>query len=381
MSEPLLTESGNNAGLRETIEKNRGRTFVHRTDGTYTTDELARIEREFKESGKAFLCGRNGCESIVFGPHAHWLIPAAPKIPVTEWVRKFLRPLVAESGIFEELATAARAKIDERKSKMSGNVFFHTGDLGDIIAALPTVRALGGGYLILGNRHGRGGRELMTQARFDVIEPLLEAQNYITGVELLDDAPGVLLSTEAVKSAVTHDFTRFREHAPPQAKIGTRLLHGGAGYNLATWQASYMGVHDVVDLSPWVRAGLADEGIRNEARGKAIFARTERYHNPTFDWGAMVKEHSPALFVGLEEEWENFRISIPDSRLVGAEIRYRPCANLLEVAQLIAGSRLLVANQSCPCWIGMAMGHPLIQETDQWNLNSVVERTNAEYRM
>jgi hypothetical protein len=58
---------------------------------------------------------------------------------------------------------------------------------------------------------------------------------------------------------VTHDFTRFREHAPPQARDGARLLHGGAGYNLATWQASYLGVQEL-DLGPWLAVPPGNEG-------------------------------------------------------------------------------------------------------------------------
>jgi hypothetical protein len=382
MSDSLpIVEAGDESALRAALEQLQGRAFIllgEKMEGDWSD----KIMEEYRKAGKEFLFSSNGCEGAVFGPHAHYLIPAEPKIPVTDWIRKYLRPLVAETGLFAEMAAAARAVREERESKMAGNVFFHTGDLGDIIAALPTIRALGGGYLILGNRHGRGGRELMSQARFDIIEPLLSAQSYLTGVERIDDAPAVIASrpVELLRAhLVTHDFTRFRETAPPQERgEGSKLAHGGAGYNLATWQAKHFKIADL-DLSPWLTVPESDNGIRNEARGKAIFARTERYHNPKFDWGRIVKENSPALFVGLEDEWKNFSVEFCGT--VGAEVRYRPTGNFLELAQLIAASRIVVANQSCPCWIAMAMGHPLIQESDQWNLNSVVERHNAEYRM
>lgn len=381
MSVPLLViQSGD---LRAEIAENKGRGFIH--GGDYAPEEIQRIETEFRESGKAFLFSNNGVEGAVYGPHAHWLIPAECLEP-EKWVRKNLRPLIAETGIFSELAEEAQAKIDARAELLSGNVFFHTGDLGDIIAALPAIRSLGGGYLILGNRHGRGGREQMNQARFNVIAPLLDVQPYLTGVEFLDDAPAVRHGTDRtdetnkdLKSIVTHDFTRFREHRPPEAKRPDGSLgHGGAGYNLATWQGSYFGVKEV-DLSPWLHVPDGDTELRNEVRGKAIFARTERYHNPKFDWIGIVKAHAPALFVGLEDEWNSFQTAFCGS--IGADVRHRPVANFLEVAQMIDGSKSVVGNQSAPMWIAMAMGHRLIQETDQWNLNSVVERHNAEYRM
>lgn len=227
------------------------------------------------------------------------------------------------------------------------SVFFARGDLGDIIAFLPTIRQLGGGHLILGNRDGRGEREPMTQARFDVIAPLLQVQPYITGIHREDDAKDV-----------NYDVTNFRMKPPP------------SGYNLATWQAAYFGITDL-DLSPWLFAHPSQE-----SSGRAVFARSLRYHGRNFDWKGMVEKYPGALFVGLPEEHAAF---------CGAfgQVQYRPTSNLLEVAELIAGSEIFVGNQSAPCWVAMGLGAALIQEMDCYasNHNSIVQpRPNAEYR-
>ena len=50
--------------------------------------------------------------------------------------------------------------------------FLHGGDLGDVIYALPAIRALGGGCLYLSEANY--GREPLTAARRDVLVPLLE---------------------------------------------------------------------------------------------------------------------------------------------------------------------------------------------------------------
>ena len=50
--------------------------------------------------------------------------------------------------------------------------FLHGGDFGDLIYALPAIRALGGGALYLSEAHP--GREPLTAARRDVLLPLLE---------------------------------------------------------------------------------------------------------------------------------------------------------------------------------------------------------------
>lgn len=407
--EPLTVVEG--VPLRRALDENKGRAFlfIDRCEAP-DAETLSKITKERKKSGKDFLFSQRDVGSSltgVYGPDAHWLLPSDLNgtSPV-DWARKHLGPLIGETELFAGLTRKA-----EVKRQKAERVFFHTGDLGDVIAALPTIRQMGGGHLILGNRHGRGGREVMSQARFDVIAPLLEAQDYIDGVELCDDAPQRDVGS-GNGFAVTHDFTRFREKMPPP------------DHNLATWQANYSSEPDwhledpawLTDfLRPWLTVCASRTGsVGTEAKGRAIFARSERFHNPTFDWRKIVNEFPGALFVGLPEEFEAFAaeldVRLPDlpaieeehgpglSQGVGGRIiprysceppvecrvrenvSYRPTATLLELAELIAGSDIFVGNQSCPCWVAMGMGHRLIQETDMWNLNSVVRRDNAEFR-
>jgi hypothetical protein len=157
--------------VRSEIEKAKGARFTYFAEGYMPADRaqhdewVAQIRAEYDRRGKEFLLSNNGDGCAVFGVHTNWLVPADCADPVA-WIRRHLKPLMAETGIFAELRAARDAKEAARAKLMAGNVFFHTGDLGDIIAALPAIRALGGGYLILGNRHGRGGRELMSPERF-----------------------------------------------------------------------------------------------------------------------------------------------------------------------------------------------------------------------
>jgi hypothetical protein len=225
------------------------------------------------------------------------------------------------------------------------NVYRHLGDLGDVLAALPAIRQLGGGHLILGNRNGLGAREPMTRVRFDAISPLLEVQDYISGVSLEDDA-----------TRQSHDFADFRCKPP------------APNYNLASWQGSYFGL-DHLDLNPWLFAHPAPE-----SEGRAVFARSLRYHGANFPWRQMVERWPGALFVGLPEEHAAFCSAF-------GQVQHRPTSNLLEVAELIAGSEILISNQTCAFWIGCGLGHALVQELDrdQVNRNSVIQGSNAEY--
>lgn len=229
------------------------------------------------------------------------------------------------------------------------NVYRHRGDLGDIVAFLPVIRQLGGGQLILGNVGGVGThRELMDETRFNAIAPLIRLQPYIAALSHEHDAKGV-----------THDAAEFR----------TQACRIGEDHNLVNWQGDYFGVPDV-DVSPWLSGITPAE----ETRGRAVFARTPRYHGSNFNWAEIAQRFPDAIFVGFEDEHRAF------CEAAGKSISWRPTANLLEVAELIAGSEILVSNQCVASWIAMGMGHRLIQEVCHWSVNSIIRRDNAEFR-
>lgn len=227
------------------------------------------------------------------------------------------------------------------------NVYRHSGDLGDVVAGLAVMRQLGQGQLILGNVNGNGAREPMNEARFAALAPLIERQPYITGVSHEHDAKGV-----------THDFANFRSTA----------CRVGAEHTLVNWQGDFFGIPDV-DLTPWIHWITPSA----ETKGKAVFARTRRYHGEKFNWSSIIDRFPDAIFVGFQDEHVEFCLG------VNKEIPWRKTANLLEVAELIAGSEILVSNQCVASWIAMAMGHRLIQEVCHWSVNSIIRRDNAEF--
>ncbi len=229
------------------------------------------------------------------------------------------------------------------------NVFRHTGDLGDVLAFLPVMRAMGGGQLILGNVNGIGAREPMTLERYSAIAPLIEIQPYVNALSFEHDARGV-----------THCCHHFRQTP----------MREGEKHTLVNWIADYFGVKDV-DLSPWLTGIEPSE----ESKGKTIFARTLRYRNPQWRWQAVVDNHLNAMFIGFEDEWRDLCL------VTGRQVPWRKTENLLEVAQLIKGSEQLISNQSCHWWIAFAMNVPTTQETDRNNINSIIRRDNARYEM
>lgn len=110
-----------------------------------------------------------------------------------------------------------------------------------------------------------------------------------------------------------------------------------------------------------------------ETKGKIVINRTGRYRNETFPWDEVVLHYSHRLvFVGLHHEWREFCAYF-------GYVDFRPTENLLEVAQLIAGSELFIGNQSCANAVAEGLKHPIIQETSTIHPDCIFVRTNAQH--
>lgn len=303
--------------------------------------------------------------------------------------------------------------------------FLHHGDIGDVIAALPSIRQLGGGELIITDTHTpHTARQSMKGARYESIVSLIESQPYITGIRWEDNVPrgtfpvpskhiadskqylatakeaglvaasigirqdgrspeellavlklyafpnaspklqeaiasGCVVCTpkeEIQKPYISYDFTTFR------AKFQSK------DESLAHWQARHVGLTNP-DLSPWLTVEASDM-----AKGRVLVARTLRYHNPEFDWKKVVEKYGRRLaFIGLDEEHIQFE------KETGATVERIIVSSLLEMAKLIKGAELLICNQSCPFWIAVGLGTPIVQEVWPEQPNSQIHRHNARY--
>lgn len=231
---------------------------------------------------------------------------------------------------------------------MSERVFYSHGCLGDLIAALPIIRHLGGGHIRIGNyKEQRNAHRRMEGAKFESIRSLLAAQPYVQSVEFQDNAP------------FTHDLANWR---------------GGHSVcrTLTESQAAHLEVTESIDMSPWL-SGIVPN---NAMAGRIAIARTCRYQNPEFPWQSIVaREWRRMAFLGSPEEHIAFMEAFQ------RPVEHVATADMLEAAQAIAGSDMLISNQTAACWIGIGIGHPLIQEVCPSIHDSIVPRENARYPM
>lgn len=199
---------------------------------------------------------------------------------------------------------------------MSLVAFKHSGDLGDLIFALPAVRAHlerkapGAKAAVLLSRSPETG-EPMTPARAALIKPLLLAQPYVGDVRLWCGERAI-------------DLDAFRSSG--------RTMH----FNLADLHLDVLGLPHEERQRPWLTVDRTD---RLPGR-PVVFARGPRWGNPLFNWRRMEEVYGlHAFFLGLGAEWELLNMT------QGVSVPHVPTANLLEAARLIAGAELFVGGQ------------------------------------
>lgn len=261
-----------------------------------------------------------------------WIFPADKSI---------IRP---EAVIFHADPTQSIIRWGTRQA------WYSSGDLGDVIAALPIIKQQGGGRLYLGPSHSSPGpREIMTRARFESIKPLLDLQPYIVEVGYMESFD---------PDTIDRDLSTFR-NTPRRQRDPDRD-------NLATWQAKHIG-REKLDVDPWLEVG------ETPWHGRVVCSRTLRYRNDKFPWEAVVhKYRDRILFVGTDTECADFQKNFGEVERIHAD-------NILELARIINGAELQVSNQSLPWWLGAGLGKRIIQESWPEDPNCVIEREGLTY--
>jgi hypothetical protein len=235
-------------------------------------------------------------------------------------------------------------------------IFHHSGDLGDIIYSLPVLKVLGGGVLYLSSDcrypFPKPPRTVMTHPVANLITPFLEQQPYVWQCKYTPNLP---FSTD-VDLNTFRDY--YRTHKPDRVKSLFQL-------HLAPFGLSHP------EDKPWL---FIDQVTRVPGRPIAVNL-TPRYRNPHFPWLHLIRQYSEQMvFVGLEEEAKEFNRMCA---AVGRAVPWCRTANLMELARVVAGSKVFIGNQSTPMALALGFGKNVIQECWQGNANCLFNRSNA----
>lgn len=180
-------------------------------------------------------------------------------------------------------------------------------ELGDAIYCLPTIRELGARTLVSvqvpfcrPNWHHRA----------KAAKRLFESQGYVDSF------------TPWNNEVIDIDLTSYRSGG------------GRYGETIASKVARWARVS--LDLSkPWLEVVPS-----KKSKGRIVVNRCPRWLGVRFPWKELVKAYQrDMMFIGLESEWKAFSAEF-------GVVEYARTADLLEAAELIAGSELFIGNQS-----------------------------------
>lgn len=199
-----------------------------------------------------------------------------------------------------------------RKNK--GHTFKHSGDLGDIIYSLPTVKALGGGVLYLDKNGGRGSLDIPTKldsTGIRSVKDLLLLQPYIYDV------------LEWSGQRVDYDLDLFRDHLD----VGNLCDCHLAAFNLPV----------VLKEEKWLE--VPGKSISGKS---VIFSRSCRYQSNHIFWEKICRtiDLDKVFFVGHRKEHEIFEMAF------STKVDYVDTPTLLDAACLIDGVDEIYCNQN-----------------------------------
>ncbi len=225
-----------------------------------------------------------------------------------------------------------------------------SGDIGDLTYSLNVLKHYGKGILYL-NCVGKkidGTRSGFTNETIEALRPLLEIQPYISEIKIWKGEK-VRYDLDAIRQfPIEWHNVNLCETYIHAFKVPLSLMH-----------------------EPWLY-------VEPLQVSPVVFARSNRYHsnNPKIKWSDIVEQYKgQSIYIGLKSEYEKFVESF-------GYVPYYPTADLLQVARVIAAAETIVANQSAPMSIAVAIGNErmkIIQEILPECPNCMFNRPNMIY--
>ena len=205
----------------------------------------------------------------------------------------------------------------------------HSGDYGDALYGLPSIRSLGGGAIFFADRPWT--RTRWSPRVLSVIKPLIDETGYCEAH--LHDGEWI-----------DHDFSTFRHGG---YKLGDTIMERQrrwVGADLSS-QFSIPGRQ----LLPWLNA-------EKNCVAPIVINRAPRWKGFHFPWKEILETfHDGIIFIGLQSEHEAFQKEF-------GPVFFVPCGDLLEAAGIIQGAELFIGSQSACLAIANGLGKKSVIE-------------------
>lgn len=228
------------------------------------------------------------------------------------------------------------------------------GDCGDSVVTLALAAQMPGGphkFLFYPSQTTKMKTQTDVIRWVNLVKPLAESQDYIQECR-----------TKVAGDHIDWDSGGFRGtglHSRSASLFEAQLSHFVHVLSYGRAMTAQM---------PWLHVDPSPV-----SRGRIVCARSGRYRNGSFPWKQIVQHYGDRLlFVGLKHEHAEFCSH-------WGMVEYKPVNDLLEMAQVIAGSELFIGNQSSPMAVAEGLKHPTIQETSTDPADCIYFRENAQW--
>jgi len=240
------------------------------------------------------------------------------------------------------------------------NKFYHSGDLGDIIYSLPTIKALGGGLLVLSSDYDKMDvRNKLSLDTINELKSILNLQEYIIDTRAAHKKPADIDFdlNDMRQPFIDWGAGKFNEEEVQILRNKSLTHHYFDLYNLNHYN----------ECNEWLYTDITK--IYNEY--PIVINRTERYNNINFPWQEIVDTYfNKIIFVGLPNEYNRFKNSY-------GKVKYIESKTLLDLFQIISGCKIFIGNQSFPYSLAEGLKKNCVQETDTWVGNCQYFRHNS----
>lgn len=250
---------------------------------------------------------------------------------------------------------------------MNTLTYFHNCNSGDLVAALAGIREayrksgkkavifqeldMPGHYmagLIHSVKDEKGIQVTMNRKMFDMLRPLLLAQDYVEDFQVYSDQKIDIDLTIIRERVVCSDENPDKPHTIIPARQFVNIPHMALpGWTIIAYPSMACNLAE-----PWVN--VADGIISFEK--KILINRTERYQSKTVKYNFLKAYQDDLVFIGTETEHLRFckQFDLDFPRL--------EVDDFLDLAQCLKSCRFFMGNQSFPWNLANAMGTPRILE-------------------
>lgn len=222
-------------------------------------------------------------------------------------------------------------------------IYSHTGDIGDIIYSLSVAQFTGCDHYIICQTRGPQ-RNMIDENLYKFIAPLLERQSYINNV---------IFHKDSYQTEMNNFRYWLRWFSIPEAHF--------YAYKYSKEQAL-----NHIRRYNWIECD-------KKPVKKILISKTGRYWNHDLNFDIIKDYKRESLgFIGTEREYHDFT----DQYKIQSD--YIKVSSLLEMAEVIKGSEMMVCNPSSPCAISQCMGHPTVVLCHPGNVAQInLEKENA----